>query len=79
MRELVVPCYVEGRRVQVWYVEYDPSTDSARLGYELIHMPDQQTRIQEGERWFTLEEAKSEVDAIIVKEALDRLEKLRKQ
>jgi hypothetical protein len=35
---MVGPVYVEGRRVQFWYVDHDRATDTARLGYELVAM-----------------------------------------
>ncbi len=43
-RSLLAPVYVEGRRVQFWYVDYDPATDSARPGYQGVGMPDQDSR-----------------------------------
>ena len=57
-RALLPPIYVENRRVQFWFLEYERESDVARLGYELIAMPDNETRVPLGGKCYTLDEAR---------------------
>jgi hypothetical protein len=76
-RSLLGPVYVEGRRVQFWYVDYDPATDAARLGYELVAMHDQATRESLGETWYPFAEARPLLHPSMWELACTRLAELR--
>jgi hypothetical protein len=68
--------YVEDGRIQLWYIEYDEATDTARLGIELLVMKPP-TRESLGETWYSFDEARPLVHPDLWELACARLAELR--
>jgi hypothetical protein len=73
---MVGPVYMEGGRVQFWYVDYDRATDTAWLGYELLLMKPP-TREVVGEAWYSFDEARPLLHPSLWQSACARLAELR--